>query len=382
MIKGLLILILACGVSKGASFATNTLLVKFNSADTNESDTVITGLGLTNHAFIAGANVHVVKGPQGQLNALSNHVGVLWAERDQLVHYHFIPNDPLYSQEWYLPKIQAPSAWDTTTGSNNIVIAILDSGMESTHADLAANAVAGYNFYDNNSDTSPIDTHGTSVAGIAAAVGNNSIGVSGVTMNCKLMPLRITDTNGFALFSTMATAVTYAANNGARVANLSFGAKDSLSVSNAAKYLSSLGGVLVISSGNETTFDATPENPYELVVGATDQNDVLATWSNTGNNQDLVAPGVTIKTTTLGSSYGSGTGTSFSSPVVAGVAALVMACNPVLTGPQVQAILKSTADDLGPPGWDSSYGWGRVNAFRAVSAAFGNTLICTPIPGL
>src|SRR5258705_9106462 len=109
-----------------------------------------------------------------------------------------------------------------------------------------------------------------------------------------------------------------------------------------------------------------------LVVSATDQNDVLATWSNTGNNVDLSAPGVNIGTTTTGGTFGYGSGTSFSAPIVAGVAALVLSANPSLTAAQVTSVLKQSADDLGSAGWDPSYGSGRVNADRAVSLAGGS----------
>src|SRR5262249_39076456 len=134
----------------------------------------------------------------------------------------------------------------------------------------------------------------------------------------------------------------------------------------------SKGGVLAVAGGNYATFDSAPDNPNMLVGSATDQNDVLATWSNTGNNVDLSAPGVNISTTTNGGAYGAGSGTSFSAPIVAGVAALVFSVNPALTPAQVTSVLEQSADDLGSPGWDPSYGWGRVNAARAVSMAGGS----------
>src|SRR6185436_2871090 len=125
--------------------------------------------------------------------------------------------------------------------------------------------------------------------------------------------------------------------------------------------------------GNTGTFDSSPINPYFLVVSATDANDLLASWSNTGNNIDLSAPGVVILTTMQGGGYGSGSGTSFSAPVVAGAAALVISANPTLPGAQVQAILKQTADDLGSAGWDTSYGAGRLNVGNAVLLAASST---------
>src|ERR1041385_8867446 len=122
----------------------------------------------------------------------------------------------------------------------------------------------------------------------------------------------------------MAQAVTYAADHAARVANLSFKASDSASVSSAAQYLNSKGGILTVSAGNDGSFDSTADNPYLLTVSATDSTDTLASWSCTGNNVDLSAPGVNVLLTTKGGGYGSGSGTSFSAPCVAGVAALVI----------------------------------------------------------
>jgi hypothetical protein len=187
------------------------------------------------------------------------------------------------------------------------------------------------------------------------------------------MPIRISDSGGNATFSAMGSGLTFAADHGARVANISYIASDSSTVKSAAQYLQSKGGVVTSSAGNYTTFDSSPDNPYVLTVSATDGTDTLASWSNTGNNVDLTAPGVSIYSTTKGGGYGSGSGTSFSAPIVAGVAALVISVNPNLSGAQVQDILKQTADDLGAAGWDPQYGYGRVNAYQAVLAASGGT---------
>jgi hypothetical protein len=135
----------------------------------------------------------------------------------------------------------------------------------------------------------------------------------------------------------------------------------------------SKGGVVIMSAGNSGTFDTTAENPYIVTVSGTDSSDALASWSTTGNCVDLAAPGVSIYTTNNGGGYGSWTGTSFSSPIVAGVAALVISANPNLTGPGVRDCLTKSADDLGPAGWDTSFGWGRVNATKAVLLATGGT---------
>ena len=281
------------------------------------------------------------------------------------------PNDPWYVDQWHLRKIGGPTAWSTTTGSSNVVIAILDSGVDGTHPDLASKMVPGWNVYNNNSDASDISGHGTKVAGTATAASNNADGVASVAWGCKIMPVRIANSTGYALFSDMAKGLTWAAYHGAHVANLSYTASDSSTVRSAASYFQSKGGVVAVSAGNDSTFNSSADNPYVLTVSATDSNDLLASFSNTGNNIDLSAPGVMIRTTAKGGGYQAVAGTSFSSPVVAGVAALVMSVNPSLTPAQVQDTLKQSADDLGSAGKDSTHGWGRVNAARAVVLAGG-----------
>ena len=326
---------------------------------------------------ISAINVRILKVPEAArdhvLEALKRHANIEFAERDVIVPPSLTPNDPSFNNQWHLPKMQCPTAWDMTCGSATVTIAICDSGVDATHPDLAAAIVPGWNFYNNNSDTSDVDGHGTGVAGTAAAIGNNGVGVTGIAMNCRIMPLRISDANGYAAYSTMAQAITYAADHGARVANLSFKASNSSSVSSAAQYLNSKGGVLTLAAGNDGAFDATSDNPYLLIVSATDSTDTLASWSCTGNNVDLSAPGVSILLTTKGGGYGWGSGTSFAAPCVAGVAALVISANPSLSATQVMSLLKQSADDLGAAGWDPSYGWGRVNAYKAVLAATGGT---------
>jgi len=301
-----------------------------------------------------------------------------FAEVDEQVSPSLIPNDPYYPNQWHLPKIQAPQAWDTSTGSNTVMIAILDTGVDCTHPDLIAHCVSGWNFYDNNSNTSDVYGHGTAVAGTAAAVGNNAIGIDGVAMSSLIMPIRISDLSGYGYSSTISNGIVYAADHGARVANNSYKMSLSQTITTAAQYLQSKGGVITISAGNDADFITNPDNPYVLTVSATGSNDALASWSTTGNHIDLSAPGVDIYVTTRGGGYGSWSGTSFSAPIVAGVAALVISVNPALTASQIQDVIKQSTDDLGTVGWDTQYGFGRVNAYKAVTLA----TVTTPPPPL
>jgi len=159
-------------------------------------------------------NTHIVEVPpqaeDAVIKALSNNPHIDFAEKDMLVEANAVtPNDPSYSNQWHLPKIQAPNAWDVSTASG-ITIAIVDSGVEASHLDLVNSLVPGWNVLSNNPDTSPATTHGTRVAGTAAATGNNSRGVASVAWGANIMPIRITN-DGWAYWSDMAEGIVWAA---------------------------------------------------------------------------------------------------------------------------------------------------------------------------
>lgn len=364
------------GTPADEQFVPGRVLVKFRSnVGLDHAQQIIAALGVREDGVLPATGVHVLDLPEEAneaafANALAARPDVEFAELDRIVQPADItPNDPWFgSWEWYLTKINAPAAWSVTTGDKSIIIAILDTGVDGTHPDLQAKMVPGWNIYNNNSDTSDVYGHGTVVAGIAAASSNNGQGVASIAWNCPIMPVRISAVDGTATYSAMASGLTWAADHGARVANISYEASDSATVKSAASYFQSKGGVVTSSAGNRASFDSAPDNPYILTISATDVNDLITSWTNTGNNVDLAAPG-SAYTTFEGGIYSSATGTSISAPIVAGAAALVLSSNPSLTGSQVQDILKQNADDFGSIGWDSSYGSGRVNVARAVSAA-------------
>ncbi len=290
-------------------------------------------------------------------------------EPEGLYEPTFVPNDPLIPSEWHLSKVQAFGAWDLVQGGL-APVAILDSGIDPSHPDLAARLVPGWNCYDNNADTSDVYGHGTMVAGSAAAAGNNGIGVAGLAFTSPIMPMRVTGTDGWASGSAIVKALTWAADHGARVANLSFGGIHSASsILAGAQYFMSKGGLVTASAGNYNTDDGSLDTPYVVSVSATAGDDTKASWSSFGRYVDVAAPGVGIYTTTRGGGWAGASGTSFSAPVTAGVIALVLAAKPTLTPQQAEGILEANADDLGAPGFDTIYGWGRVNALRAVTAA-------------
>ncbi len=324
--------------------------------------------------------LHKVSVPVGAeeeyVQTLSQRSDVEFAELDEQVKPVAVPNDPSYGSAWHLPLMGAPTAWDSTSGAG-ITIAVLDTGVDSTHPDLAAHIVPGWNVYDNTSNTADVYGHGTEVAGAAAEIGNNGVGGVGVAYGAQIMPIRISDPSGYAYFSTMASGITFAADHGARLANISFeNACGGASVMSAAQYMRGKGGVVVIAAGNTGAQTSAPASADIICVSATDSADARASWSSFGPSVDVAAPGVNIWATTNGGGYGFVSGTSFVSPVTAGTYALMMAAKPSLTPAQLDGFLFSTAKDLGAAGRDDYYGYGRVDIAAAVAAAKDTT---TPV---
>lgn len=282
-------------------------------------------------------------------------------------------NDPLYPHQWHLPHVNAPVAWDTNRGAG-VIVAVVDSGVQASHPDLAANMIAGWNVYDNNSNSNDINGHGTAVAGVFGAVGNNGIGFASVAWNCKIMPIRAVDPSDNSTFSLVATAITWAADHGAKVINISFSnLYKSSTVISSAQYANSKGATVCVSANNNAINEGSAEVPSMIVVSATDKNNALASFSSWGPMVDMAAPGVDIETTLWNSQYnglGAGAfGTSFATPIVAGTAALCYAANSLITPAAVKTTIMNTATDLGSAGRDIYFGAGLVNCAAAVAAA-------------
>ncbi|WP_343635650.1 S8 family serine peptidase [Roseateles sp.] len=306
---------------------------------------------------------------------LARHPQLKSAELDMRVSPAMSPNDPYMGSEWHLARINAPQAWDTAQGAG-IKIAILDTGVDGTHPDLAGHLVAGWNFYDGNADTSDVNGHGTAVAGAAAAALNNGVGVASVAGQAQLMPVRIADPNAYAYWSTVAQGLSWAADQGARVANISYsGVAGSSTVHSAADYMRSKGGLVVVAAGNNGIDEGITPTASMIPVSATDETDNKTSWSSYGSFVALSAPGQNIWTTQRGGSYGAWWGTSLASPVVAGAVALLMSARPSLSISAIQNALFTTAVDLGAAGRDPYYGWGRLNAGAAMQA-----VLATPAP--
>lgn len=356
------------------NFVPGTLLIKFkNGVPDDIQQQTLDRFSVTSAGEIPQLGIKIIKMPEPALDAiqasLENTRLIEYVERDLVFEPEVLPNDPYYSKQWHLGKIGAPSAWDTGKG-DGIVIAVLDSGVQASHPDLAGKLLEGYNFYDNNSDWSGSNVsckHGTIVAGVAGAATNNGAGVASVSWNSKIMPLRVTDTSCYGYASAMAKAITHATDHGAKVANISFRIPElPQALSDAAKYMYNNGGLVVISSGNDAARYAVQNNPYVIHVGATESSDLLAAFSNYGPFVDFVAPGHAVYTSIYDGMYNYVSGTSFSAPVVSAAAALMFSAKPQATPSEVYDALKKSAVDLGPSGYDEKYGWGRINVAGAM----------------
>jgi thermitase len=328
---------------------------------------------------VGQSQLHIVDLPptaseKAVVERLAHNPHLKFAELDMRVQPSAVTNDPYLGSEWHLDKIGASAAWDFTHGAG-VTIAVLDTGVDASHPDLSGRIVPGWNFYNNSSNTADVKGHGTWVSGVAAATNNNGLGIASVAGQARIMPIRISDSSGVGYWSMIAQGITYAADHGARIANVSY---DKLLMSSAivsaANYMKSKGGLVVVAAGNSGANENLTPSTSMISVSATDSNDLKTSFSSYGSYVSLAAPGINIYCTTPGGGYSQCLGTSFASPVVAGTAALMMSVNPRLTGAQVESLLFSTAVDLGANGRDIYFGHGRVNAAAAVKAAVGTTL--------
>lgn len=280
------------------------------------------------------------------------------------------PNDPYFDQQWYLLNIKAPEAWDTSLGEE-VVIGLVDSGIDATHQDLAGNILSdGWDFGDDDDDPSDQNGHGTLVGGVIAGVQNNGFGISGVSPESKILPLKINQGgNNFFSSSAVAEALLYAADFGVIIINLSLEFKEkSQCVEDAVKYAHEKGCLIIAAAGNTNSPVSFPANLNEVMaIAAIGGSNLKSSFSNYGSEIELTAPGEFIFTTGLGGNFSLVDGTSFSAPIVTGVAALVAAKDSSLGREQLREHLIHTADDLGEEGRDEWYGYGKVNAFKAVN---------------
>ncbi len=299
-----------------------------------------------------------------------------------------LPNDPLIGQQWYHAsnRIDTTGAWDIVQGDSSTIIAVCDSGVDLDHPDLQAALVPGYNATSNLAQADggnvndDLNGHGSLVAGSAAAIGNNGVGVSGIGWNFGIMPVRVSDrADGTALLSEILEGARWASDNGAYSVNCSFGGAEDSETRSSGGHIRAEGHLLVFAAGNDGLANQTRDWEKVTIVGASNSNDNWVNWSHTGVGIDCIAPGVSIRSTNRTGGYSYTTGTSFSAPITAGALALVHDANPALSADEVEFILLNASDDKEEPGQDDKTGWGRINVGRAVSDAINGPSI-TALP--
>ncbi|MBI5944987.1 MAG: peptidase S8 [Chloroflexi bacterium] len=303
-----------------------------------------------------------------KMRELHELTGVAFVEPNYSVQAaDVIPNDPGWGLQPGLNAIRAPQGWGLSTGSGNVTVAIVDSGVDMSHADLAGKITGGYDFV--NDDNTPQDDfgHGTHVAGIAAAQGNNGTGIAGVSWGAKVMPLKVLNSTGGGTYANVAAAIVWAADHGAQIINLSLGgASPSVTLEAAVVYAYNKGLLVVAASGNnggnQVLYPA--RYPQVMAVGATNFSNQPASFSNYGPEVDVAAPGENIYSLAPGG-YLTKSGTSMSSAHVSGLAAVLFSFTN--NAGVVRNTIEATTLDVGPAGWDLYSGAGLIQMDSAIA---------------
>ncbi|NOZ73638.1 MAG: S8 family serine peptidase [Chloroflexi bacterium] len=344
-----------------------------------------------------------IRGDMAQaLARLNQNPAIAFAEPNYLLTPDFDPNDPYYQNYaandaahngGYLNRIHIAQAWDITRGNPAIIVAVIDSGIDLNHEDLKdalwtnpaeiadngidddhnglVDDVYGWNFAADNNNVDDWLGHGSHVAGIIAARINNAKGIAGIAPKTRLMALGVFTPPGFGTFADEIKAILYAVDQGAKVINLSLGGTAySRGEQVAIEYAVQHGVVVVAAAGNNgrEIYHWPAAQDASIAVAATTATDTLASFSNRGDYVDVAAPGVMIWSLRMGGGYRTMSGTSMATPHVSGLAALILARNPTLTPLEIRTIIQNTATDLGAPGKDTAFGYGRIDAYAALQA--------------
>lgn len=385
------------GAGQQAEFQPGELLVKLKSdIATASTESVLSRYGATFIRSLYDSPVALWRVPEGQELALVEQLNadpvVEYAEPNYKVRIFLTPNDPSFSKQWAHNIMQSANGWNIATGRSTVTIAVIDSGIDPNHPDLASKVVPGYDFANGDADPRDDNGHGTHVAGIAAAATNNGTGVAGVSWQARIMPVKVTDDEGSGTVAMVTDGITYAYQHGAKVLNLSLGGPGySMTQQNAVNAAHAASALVVAAMGNDNISLPFYPAAYNNVVAvsATNNADTKSYYSNYGFHVDLAAPGgaMSIYGDTGGIystmptypvnltteydyklNYDYLQGTSQASPYTAGLAALIWSMDLSMTPDQVRLAMQNSANDLGSPGWDQYYGYGRINVQRAVEA--------------
>jgi cell wall-associated protease len=314
--------------------------------------------------------IRVPKGhdAKGFIQELNSQSEVEYAEKDYILRKSYIPSDPAYRQQWHHKSILTDQAWDITKGREEIIVAVIDDGVNVNHVELQKNIVDPYDVLSRASQFSVPSDHGTHIAGIIVGEMDNPNGGTGIAPMVRVMPINVF--NGEEAYtSDIITAIEYAISHGADIINLSLGMYEySLALNEAIQNAYQAGLIIVAAAGNEKTGLPSYPAAYENVVSVSsiDESNIPSSFSNYGQTIDIAAPGSFIYSS-LWTGYGYMSGTSMAAPMVAGVAALVWSKYPDLNNQQIINQLFKTAVDLGPAGKDIHYGYGKLNAYKALT---------------
>jgi thermitase len=381
-----LVALLATG-ARAAPYEPDQVIVKYaDGASKQQRTTVMRRSGATNivgHVLGVGAAVLRVKRDPARVSARLNRSPLVeYAEPNLILHAAWYPNDPRFGDQYGLTRIQAPAGWvaaglEGFPATGGVRVGVIDTGIDQTHPDLSGQTVACAS----SLDPAPLQVgscadgngHGTHVAGILAAKANNGVGVAGVAFNADLVVCKALDDEGSGTLADVASCIGWARMEGAKVISMSLEGPPATTLQNAvtAAWSGGNGALVVAAAGNEgdDTVAYPAGYPEAMSVAATDENDAHADFSNANPDVEIAAPGVDIISTVPGGGYAELSGTSMSTPYVSGAAADIWQHFPSDSALAIRMRLDGNADDLGPGGRDSTFGFGRLNLCRAAGGA-------------
>lgn len=383
--------------SSDAPFEPDTVLVAFHPsvsrAERERAVARVGGKARSSESLPGVERVELPPGSEVQTAAatLSALPGVEYAEPNFLVHAALIPNDPSFSAQWSLARIELPAAWDRYPGGFStgrpVPVAVVDSGIDLAHPELAPMVDRGRsrNFRGSTDDLADGAGHGTHVSGILAARANNGAGIAGVAPNARLLVLKVLDRTGVGTTADVAEAVTWAVQHGVRIVNLSLSCQcQSQTLASAISAAARRNAVVVAAAGNDgSTRRSYPAGyPGVIAVTASDRQDRIPAWANQGSWVTLAAPGVAVLSTVPGGGYQAWDGTSFAAPHVSGVAALLLGQSPTRSAGAIRSVLVASADRIGAGTPRDRRGAAtvlrRLNASRALTQASGGMRTRSP----
>ncbi|MDQ0428896.1 subtilisin family serine protease [Planomicrobium stackebrandtii] len=325
---------------------------------------------LNNETDMAALEVPAGKTAASFMQELKAKGDVEFVEPDYRIELAYTPNDPEFAKlQYHHKKVGTAAAWKQTKGSADVVVAVIDDGMDLLHAELANQFIAPYDALNKQAGTISPGFHGTHVAGLIAGSADNGIWGAGVAPHTKIMPIDVFDDGGFAYTSDLIHGIEHAIASNVDIINMSLGSYYySKALDQAIQQAHKEGIVIVAAAGNDGTRSAHyPSSLANVIsVGAVTNNDTSSLFSNKGPSIDVTAPGTEVYSSLPNNLFGPLSGTSMAAPIVSGVAALIKADQPSLSNKEIEKLIFSSSDDLGKAGRDDVYGHGRVNAKKAL----------------